>query len=75
MGSDQFEDSGKTVKLRWLGEKPRDLPVLKLGKRLFAGQHLSMLNPHGYGGSVWSAMDIEQLQHNVDQGGGDGTGH
>lgn len=51
-------------------------PVLKLGKRLFAGTHLSMLNPYGYGGPVWSAKTLDGLQFNIYFGEkNDGRGH
>lgn len=51
-------------------------PVLKLGKRLFVGETLSMLNPYGYGGRVWaSTKGLDQLKFNVHEGRHDGTGN
>lgn len=42
-----------------------DRPVLRLGKRLFVGEQLSLLNPYGYGGRVWSGMDLDHLKFNA----------
>lgn len=64
----QFEEvSGWTVRIEVDG-KVVERPVLRLGNRIYAGEFLSMLNPHGYGGKVWSALDldIDQLQYNID---------
>ncbi len=60
--SEIFEETGLTVKV-----DGRFRPVLRLGKRLFAGEHLSMLNPHGFGGHVWSGKDIDELQFNINE--------
>lgn len=43
----------------------KDRPVLRLGKRLFAGEQLSIVNPAGYGGRVWSGMDLDHLKFNA----------
>jgi hypothetical protein len=60
--SEQFAGTRMTVSI---GERVR--PVLRLGKRLYAGEFLSMLNPHGYGGNVWSGRTLDQLKHNINQ--------
>jgi hypothetical protein len=67
---EQFEDTKQTVKIA--GE---ERPVLKLGKRLFAGTTLSLVNPHGFGGDVWSAMDMDTLKYNANLRRHDGSGH
>lgn len=38
-----------------------ELAVYRLGKLLLAGELLGPLNPHGYGGRVWSASTVEKL--------------
>lgn len=58
--SDQFEDTGKPMVL--LGQ---ERPVLKLGARLYVGETLSLVNPHGFGGRVWSARTRDQLKYNA----------
>lgn len=63
-----FERTDETVKVIMLHEgkfQPIVRPVLRLGDRLFAGETLSMLNPYGYGGRVWSGRDVDELQHNI----------
>lgn len=43
--------------------KPR--PVLKFGKRLYAGHTLGPLNPSGAGGTVWSGTSLDALKFNI----------
>lgn len=52
-----------------------DRPVLKLGKRLFVGETLSLVNPNGFGGRVWSAMNLDLLKYNANLGRHNGPGH
>lgn len=56
-----FADTHMQVRVQG---KPR--PVLRCGARLYAGEDLSMLNPSGAPGRVWSALDIDALQYNID---------
>lgn len=51
------------------------LPVFKFGKFFYAGETLSLLNPHGFDGKVWSGSTLERLEHNANFGGYDGTSH
>ena len=60
---DQFVDTGRQVRI-CTGELR---PVLRLGDRLFVGETLSVVNPHGFGGRVWSAMDEDTLLFNANQ--------
>jgi hypothetical protein len=71
----QFIDTGKTINLL-LGDAVAKRPVLMYNNRLYAGTMLSMLNPYGYGGPVWSARTLEQLEYNANFGRGkSGNGH
>lgn len=58
-----FEDTGRTVRFG-----KHDRPVLKLGRvrpRYFVGEMLTMINPSGAGGRVWSARTLQDLEYNV----------
>lgn len=55
-----FVNTDKTVKIA-----EQDRPVLVFGTRYFAGECLSMLNPSGSPGRVWSAKSISDLQDNI----------
>lgn len=58
-----FEDTGQTMRF---GKHNR--PVFKLGRvrpRYFVGEMLTVLNPSGAGGRVWSAKNLQDLEYNV----------
>lgn len=58
---EQFEDTSEKVRLRSGEERP----VLRLGNRFYAGETLSLVNPNGFGGQVWSGSTIELLQGSI----------
>lgn len=60
-----FSDTGETVRIEIAGVWTQR-PVLKLDSRLYAGEYLSLLNPNGFGGTVWSGRTREDLQYNID---------
>lgn len=70
----EFKDTGRKIEILFFG-KPAKVPVLKAGRRFFAGETLTMLNPFGYGGTVWSARTLDRLAYNANFRGPGGDGH